>query len=234
MVPKGTGNVNVINGGLELGGNEVLQEATSAQQGELRLYEDTDNGSHYAGFGAAASIAANILWTLPSADGTSGQYMKTNGSGTLSFTSPKVVQSVIGTSSTEDSTTSTTMQASSLSAAITPTSTSNKIVALAFAPTSAVRAAGSPTGIFVDLRIRNTTDSTTVGKARAGRTLIAASSAAADSYDGVFVMGQETAPSTNATTYQLQFASGEATNVTAKIQGSTQGPAMLLLLELSV
>lgn len=234
LVPKGAGNVNLTNGGLELGGNEVLQEATSAQQGQIRLYEDTDNGSNYVGFGAAASLAASVMWTLPSADGTNGQYMSTNGSGTLAMTSPKVVQYVIGTSTTDDSTTSASMQASSLSAAITPTSTNNKIVALAFVPTSAVRAAGSPTNIFTDLRIRNTTNSTTIGSARAGRTLIAASSAVADSFGGTFVMGQETAPSTSATTYQLQYASGEATNVTAKIQGSTQGPAMILLFELSV
>lgn len=234
LVPKGTGNVQINNGGLNLGSNEVLQEATSSQQGQIRLYEDTDNGTNYAGFGAAASIAASLIWTLPSADGTSGQSMTTNGSGTLSFTSPKVIQYVIATSSTDDSTTSTSMQASSLSGSITPTSTSNKIVAIAFAPTYAGRAAGSPSDIFIDLRIRNTTNATTVGQARAGGTLIAASSAVAPFYAGTFVMGQETAPSTSATTYQLQFASGTATNVTASIQGSTKGPAMMLLLELSV
>lgn len=234
IVPKGAGNTNLTNGGLELGGNEVLQEATSAQQGQLRLYEDTDNGSHYAGFGAAASIAANILWTLPSADGTAGQYMKTNGSATLAFTSPAIVQYVLATSTNDDTTTSASMQASSLSGTITPTSTSNRIVAIVFAPTSAVRAASTPTNIFTDLRIRNTTNATTVGTARAGRILIAGSSVAANSYGGTMVMGYETAPSTSATTYQLQFASGEATNVTASIQGSSQGPAMMILLELSV
>lgn len=234
LTPKGAGNVDITTGGLELSGKEVLQEATASQQGQLRLYEDTDNGSNYVGFGAAASIAANLIWTLPSADGTSGQYMSTNGSGTLAMTSPKVVQYVIGTSSTDDSTTSTSMQASSLSATITPTSASNKILAICFAPTSAVRAASSPSDIFIDLRIRNTTDSTTVGQARAGGTLIAGSSATAPFYAGTMIMGTETAPSTSATTYQLQYASGTATNVTASIQGSTKGPAVMLLLELSV
>lgn len=234
LTPKGTGNVDITSGGLELGGLEVLQEATSSQQGQVRLYEDTDNGSNYVGFGAAAAIAANLIWTLPAADGTSGQYMSTNGSGTMAFTSPKIVQYVLGTSSTDDSTTSASMQASSLSASITPTSTSNKILALVFAPTSAGRAAGSPSDIFMDLRIRNTTNSTTVGQARAGGTLIAASSAVAPFYAGTMIMGYETAPSTSATTYQLQFASGTATNVTASIQGSTKGPATMILLELSV
>ena len=234
LVPKGAGNVNITVGGLELSGNEVLQEATSAQQGQIRLYEDTDNGTNYAGFGAAASLAASILWTLPSADGTANQYMKTNGSGTLAFASPTIVQYVLATSSNDDTTTSASMQASSLSGTITPTSASNRIVAIVFAPTSAVRAAGSPTDIFMDVRIRNTTNSTTLGTARSGGVLIAASSAAAQFYGGTMVMGYETAPSTSATTYQLQFMSGTATNVTASIQGSSRGPAMMMLLELSV
>lgn len=233
LTPKGSGVVNISSGGLNLNSNQVLQQATSSQQGQIRLYEDTDNGSNYVGFGAAASIAANLMWTLPSADGTSGQFMKTDGSGTLSFTSPKLIQYVILTSSSDESTTSTSMQASSLSGSITPTSTSNKIVAIAFVPTFAGRAAGSPSDIFMDLRIRNTTNSTTLGQARAGGTLIAASSAVAPFYAGTLVMGQETAPSTSATTYQIQYASGTATNVTATIQGSTRGPAMMLLLELS-
>lgn len=52
---------------------------------ELRLPEDTDNGSNYVALKAADSIASNVTFTLPSADGTSGQVLQTNGSGTLSF-----------------------------------------------------------------------------------------------------------------------------------------------------
>jgi hypothetical protein len=110
---------------------------------------------------------------------------------------------------------------------------SNRIVAIVFAPTSAVRAASTPTDIFMDLRIRNTTNSTTIGAARSGRVLATGSASALNSYGGTMVMGYETAPSTSATTYQLQFASGVGTNVTAAIQGATQGPAMMMLLELS-
>lgn len=234
LVPKGAGNVNITNGGLELGGNEVLQEATASQQGQVRLYEDTDNGSNYVGFGAAAAIAANLIWTLPAAEGTANQYMRTNGSGTLSFANPTIVQYVLATSSNDDTTTSASMQASSLSGTITPTSASNRILALVFAPTSAVRAASTPTDIFMDLRIRNTTNSTTIGNARAGGVLVAGSSTTSPFYAGTMLMGYETAPSTSATTYQLQFASGTGTNVTASIQGSTRGPAMMVLLELSV
>lgn len=52
---------------------------------EIRLPEDTDNGSNYVALKAANSIASNITFTLPNADGSSGQALITDGSGTLSF-----------------------------------------------------------------------------------------------------------------------------------------------------
>lgn len=52
---------------------------------EIRLPEDTDNGSNYVALKAANTIASNLTLTLPSADGTNGQVLQTNGSGTLSF-----------------------------------------------------------------------------------------------------------------------------------------------------
>jgi hypothetical protein len=53
---------------------------------ELRL-ADTDS-THYVGFKAPGTVTTNRIWTLPSADGTSGQTLSTNGSGTLSFSTP--------------------------------------------------------------------------------------------------------------------------------------------------
>jgi hypothetical protein len=53
---------------------------------ELRL-ADTDS-SHYVGFKAPGSVSTNRIWTLPSADGTSGQILSTDGSGTLSWSTP--------------------------------------------------------------------------------------------------------------------------------------------------
>jgi hypothetical protein len=54
---------------------------------ELRLPEDTDNGSNYVAIKAPDTIASNLTLTLPSADGTNGQVLQTNGSGVLSFAS---------------------------------------------------------------------------------------------------------------------------------------------------
>lgn len=66
-------------------------------QGDLRL-ADSDS-SHYVALQAAGTMASNVTFTLPSADGTSGQVLSTNGSGVLSFTSgsSSVTSSVIST-----------------------------------------------------------------------------------------------------------------------------------------
>ena len=68
--------------------NTPLAVAGDSSAGaEIRLPEDTDNGSNYVALKAADSIASNLTLTLPSSDGTNGQAITTNGSGTLSFSS---------------------------------------------------------------------------------------------------------------------------------------------------
>jgi hypothetical protein len=52
-------------------------------QNEVR-FGDADN-SNYVSLRAGATIASNVSFTLPTADGTSGQAIVTNGSGALSF-----------------------------------------------------------------------------------------------------------------------------------------------------
>jgi len=56
-------------------------------QKEVRFRETTANGTNYVGLKAPASLSADLTYTLPSADGTSGQALVTNGSGVLSFAS---------------------------------------------------------------------------------------------------------------------------------------------------
>ena len=71
---------------------------------ELRLYE----GANYVGFEAPA-LSADQIWVLPTADGSNGQILKTNGSGTLSFVddggkTTEEIQDIVGamfTSNTE-------------------------------------------------------------------------------------------------------------------------------------
>ena len=53
--------------------------------GSLQIKEGTNNGSHHVQLKAPNALSGNVAFTLPSADGNSGQFLKTNGSGTLSF-----------------------------------------------------------------------------------------------------------------------------------------------------
>jgi hypothetical protein len=55
-------------------------------QKEIRFRETTANGTNYVALKAPASLSADLTFTLPTADGTSGQALITNGSGVLSFT----------------------------------------------------------------------------------------------------------------------------------------------------
>jgi len=68
---------------------------------EIRLPEDTDNGSHYVALKAPDTLASNLTFTLPNANGVSGQALVTNGSGVLSFASAGLAwQSTIVTGTT--------------------------------------------------------------------------------------------------------------------------------------
>jgi hypothetical protein len=53
----------------------------------ISLMEDSDNGTNFTALKAADTLAASTTFTLPSADGSNGQVIGTNGSGTLSFVS---------------------------------------------------------------------------------------------------------------------------------------------------
>jgi hypothetical protein len=68
-----------------LDGKVAGAAATTTVGGDLKLYEGTNNGTNFVALKSPASLAANVTWTLPSADGTSAQVLSTNGSGTLSW-----------------------------------------------------------------------------------------------------------------------------------------------------
>ena len=61
--------------------------ASAIAGAELQLPEATANGVNYVAVKAPNTLAANTTFTLPSADGTNGQYLQTNGSGALAFAS---------------------------------------------------------------------------------------------------------------------------------------------------
>lgn len=63
-------------------------KGTASSAAEVRFFEDTDNGNNYVGLKAPASVGSSETFVLPDADGTTGQFIKTDGSGNLSFDDP--------------------------------------------------------------------------------------------------------------------------------------------------
>ena len=89
--------VNFIDSTISLA-TPLAVAGNSTAGAEIRLPEDTDNGSNYIALKAADTIASNVTLTLPSADGTNGQALTTNGSGVLAFSDVSVSLGSVGES----------------------------------------------------------------------------------------------------------------------------------------
>lgn len=64
-------------------GGAITGDVTLNAMSDLR-FADSDS-SNWVAFMAAATVPSNVTWTLPSVDGTNGQVLSTNGTGTLSW-----------------------------------------------------------------------------------------------------------------------------------------------------
>jgi hypothetical protein len=90
--------------------NAALPKAGGAMTGDLTLNAQSDlrfadsGSSNWVAFQAPATVSSNVTWTLPSADGTASQVLSTNGSGTLSWTTPAGGGASVTTSDTAPST----------------------------------------------------------------------------------------------------------------------------------
>jgi hypothetical protein len=87
-----TGKAYYINGTEVLSGSALgssieintSQDITLQAQADLR-FADADS-SNWVALQAPATVSSNVTWTLPDADGTSGQVLSTDGAGVLSWT----------------------------------------------------------------------------------------------------------------------------------------------------
>ena len=69
------------------GTGQVVSTANIQLNAQTDLRWADSDSSNWVAFQAPATIAANLVWTLPAADGTANQLLSTNGTGTLSFAS---------------------------------------------------------------------------------------------------------------------------------------------------
>lgn len=99
----GTNRISLTDnaGILELGNftGASLQPSSTATA-ELRFNELAANGTNYVGFKAPSLIAANTIWTLPDADGSSGQKLTTNGAGVTSWANTSLYEVYCSTATT--------------------------------------------------------------------------------------------------------------------------------------
>ena len=130
------------------------QDITLNNQADLR-FGDSD-GSHYVALQAPGTVSSNITFTLPAADGTSGQAMVTDASGNLSF-------AAAGATVTSDTSTNTDFKmyfAATTSGALTAVKQDSGLL---YNPssgtlTSAVFAGEATSAQYADLAERYTAD----------------------------------------------------------------------------
>jgi len=87
--PGGANTQVQFNSSGAFGGSANLTwDGANVQIGSSGLFKLSNGVTNYVAFKAPTSISANVTWTLPSIDGTSGQVLSTNGTGTLSWDAP--------------------------------------------------------------------------------------------------------------------------------------------------
>ena len=82
--------------------DEFIIGNNASTGGALKIKEGTNNGTHHVQLKAPNSLSGNVEFTLPSADGSSGQFLTTNGSGTLSFGSVSTTFNISADTGTDD------------------------------------------------------------------------------------------------------------------------------------
>ena len=161
---------------------------------------------------AAPAAAGSNTLTLPTSNGTAGQFLQTNGSGALSFAGAGKILQVVQTVKTDttsfvSSNTNTFVDISGMSVSITPRSSSNKILVFYTANVS------QSTTATIHLRLIRGSTSIFQGDAagnRLGSTQVWRPNSSQYSYDvgpltGMFLDSPAT---TSSTTYKLQGTLG--------------------------
>jgi hypothetical protein len=79
-----------------------------SEGGYVRFNEATNNGTNHIDLKAPASLATNIIYTLP-IDGTAGQFLKTDGNGNLAFQTVFSNFTIVGDTGTDNFNTNETL-----------------------------------------------------------------------------------------------------------------------------
>ena len=104
--------------------------------GEVRFNEGTNNGTNFIGLKSPNAVTASQTFVLPDGDGTAGQFLKTDGSGNLDFTTVNQFINLAGDTGTDTYNTSETLTFAG-TGGMTQTVTDNTVTVTATALTNA-------------------------------------------------------------------------------------------------
>jgi hypothetical protein len=165
--------------------------------------------------------------------GTAGQVLRVNSGATApEWATPasggKVLQVVQGTITVSTSTTSSSFVDSGLTATITPSSTSSRILVLVTMPSGAMSRSGAATGNYGEFKlVRGATNLSTAGIG----TLNYASSSGQAFYNSPSFSQLDSPSTTSATTYKVQYSTS-TTNGTIYVHDGTSGTSAIILMEI--
>ena len=104
---------NTANGAVIVDANKAIDEFivgnSTTAGGQVKFNEGTNNGSAFIGLKAPNNVTTTTTFTLPDGDGTAGQFMKTDGSGNLSFSTVNQYIDLAGDTGTDQYNTAETL-----------------------------------------------------------------------------------------------------------------------------
>ena len=89
--------------------DQVIVGNNASAGGSLKLNEGTNNGTNFVGLKAPNAMSNSITFTLPDGDGSAGQFLKTDGSGNLGFSTVNQFIDLAGDSGTDTYNTAETL-----------------------------------------------------------------------------------------------------------------------------
>ena len=115
--------------------DQVIVGNSATVGGTVKYNEGTNNGTNFIGLKAPNAVTSTTTFTLPDGDGSSGQFLKTDGSGNLDFATVNQFINLAGNSGTDTYNTAETLTFEG-SGGLVQTVTDNKVTVTATALTN--------------------------------------------------------------------------------------------------
>ena len=178
---------------------------------------------------------SDVTFKLPQADGTSGQALTTNASGQLAFATVaggKVLQTVYGTTSSSVFNYTSTLADTNLTATITPSATTSKILVIVSQAWSSRKTNGGYTGGFIGIFRGSTQITANTGTSMYDMYISMGGATSGERYDRLTLVQLDEPSTTSATTYKTQQACAETVSNSFIASQSDNRTSYITLLEM--